>query len=87
MQSLMYFLLEVAKKEEDPWYIAILKKIGKEIADLGKDFKDFFFIIKKNTFDALAEKFGETGVTLIFLLAFIIIFMIIVTKIIRGNNE
>ena len=40
-------LLEVAKKKEDPWYIAIFKKIGKEIADLGRDFKDFFLLIKK----------------------------------------
>ena len=80
-------LLEVAKKKEDPWYIAIFKKIGKEIADLGRDFKDFFLLIKKNTYDVLIEKFGSTGVNLVLIMLFVIVFMIIITKIIRGNDE
>lgn len=80
-------LLAVAKKKEDPWYIAIFRKIGKEIADLGRDFKDFFLLIKKNTYDILIKKFGSTGVNLVLIMLFVIVFMIIITKIIRGNDE
>ena len=86
MEMIKTILLE-ANKKNDPWYISIFKKIGKEMGDLGRDFKDFFLLIKKNTYDILIEKFGETGVNMVLILALVIIFMIIVTKVIRGNGE
>ena len=88
MQLLMYYLLEAAKKtEDDPWYLKIIKKIGDEVNDLIKDFKDFFFVIKKNTYDVLVEKFGSTGVSIVFIMAFIIVIMLIATRIIRGKGD
>lgn len=86
MEMIKTILLETNKKN-DPWYISIFKKIGKEVSDLGRDLKDFFILIKKNTYDILIEKFGETGVNMVLILVLVIIFMIIVTKVIRGNNE
>ncbi len=86
MEMIKTILLETNKKN-DPWYISIFKKIEKEMSDLGRDFKDFFILIKKNTYDILIEKFGETGVNMVLILALVIIFMIIVTKVIRGNDE
>ena len=88
MQLLMFYLLETAKKaEEDPWYLKIIKKIGEEIADLAKDFKDFFFVIKKNTYDVLVEKFGPTGVSIVFIMIFVVLIMLVATTIIRGKGE
>ena len=87
MQLLMTFLLETAKKEEDPWYLAILKSIWKEVLDLGKDFRDFFLMIKEHTYDALADKFGATGVALVFIAIMVILFMIIITRVIRGKDD
>ncbi len=87
MLFLTNILLEVAKKKDDPWYLKIIKKIGKELSDFGRDFKDFFLLIKKNTYDALVEKFGATGVSLVFIVFGLILFMIIITKVIRGKDE
>ena len=87
MNSIIYFLLETAKKEEnDKWYIKIFKEIGKEIKDFAKDFKEFFKMIKSITYDALVEKFGYTGVTLLFAAIFVILIMIVITTVIRGKE-
>ncbi len=88
MNKLQYILLEVSKKEEETkWYMKILKKIGDEIKDFGNDFRDFFLMIKGITYDALAEKYGETGVTLVFIAIIIVAIMVIATVIIRGKSE
>ena len=84
--TLLFLLEKAAKEENEAWYLKIIKKIGEEIADLFKDFADFFSLIKKNTFDVLVDKFGETGVMLAFLTIVIIIFMVIVTGVIRGRD-
>ena len=77
---LISFLLEATKRvEEDPWYLKILKTIGKEAKDLGNDFLNFFLLIKEHTYDAMSAKFGATGVSLVFIGLMVILFMIIIT--------
>lgn len=88
MNKTLLFLLEQSKDiEEKKWYIKFLEKIGKEAKDLIKDFLNFFRLIKENTYDALVEKFGYVGVTLVLSALVVIIFMVIVTRIIRGKDE
>ena len=88
MNKTLLFLLEQSKDiEEKKWYIEFLEKIGKEAKDLINDFLSFFRLIKENTYDALVEKFGYVGVTLVLSALVVIIFMVIVTRIIRGKDE
>ncbi len=84
----LFMLLEVAKEEEEetgigPAIMGVLKKIWEEVLDLFEGFVDFFELIKHYTYDALAEKFGYTGVTILFAMIIIVLIMIIVTAIIR----
>ena len=88
MNKTLLFLLEQSKDiEEKKWYIKFLEKIGKETKDLINDFLSFFRLIKENTYDVLVEKFGYAGVTLVLSALVVIIFMVIVTRIIRGKDE
>ena len=88
MNKTLLFLLEQSKDiEEKKWYIKFLEKIGKEAKDLINDFLSFFRLIKENTYDALVEKFGYVGVNLVLSALVVIIFMVIVTRIIRGKDE
>ena len=55
----------------------------KEIEDVFKDFKDIFKFIKRYTYDLLAEKFGEFGVTVLFWGLGVAVLMVVLTKMIR----
>ena len=84
LYNTVLFLLETAK--EDKWYTKLFKSIIEQIKEFAGEFADFFSFIKRNTFDKLVEKFGATGVLLVFFAALIIIGMVVITGVIRGKD-
>lgn len=59
------------------------KDFKRDIEDVFKDFKDIFIFIKRYTYDILAEKFGSTGVNILFLALGVALLMLILTQVIR----
>lgn len=56
----------------------------KEIADVFKDFGEIFGFFKKYTYDILVEKFGATGVNVLFWGLGVGLLMLLLTKVIRN---
>jgi len=88
MNYLLYYIL---KAEEEAtgikkWITDFFAEIGKECKDFFDEIVDIFKIFKEHTYDALSAKYGSTGVTLAFLTIGIILFMIIITVVIRGKE-
>ena len=85
-----YYLLNIAlatvKDEKTNPFLEFLKKFGEEVKEFFIEIIDFFGMIKRNTFDVLVDKFGETGVLIAFFTVGIVVFMIIVTGVIRGKD-
>jgi len=85
-----YYLLSITlatvKDNKTNPFLEFLKNIGEEIKEFFTEIIDFFDLIKRNTFDVLVEKFGETGVLIAFFTVGIILAMIIITGVIRGKD-
>ena len=71
--SIIYFLRQMT----------IAEKIKYEVKEVLDEFISFFQMIKENTFDVLAEKFGSTTVTIGFFFIAVVILMLILTAFIR----
>lgn len=60
-----------------------LEDFKREIEELFEGFYDILLLIKKYTYDIVAEKFGQTGVNILLGGFVVFLLMIILTKIIR----
>ena len=63
--------------------MTITEKLKYEVKEVIDEFISFFQMIKENTFDVLANKFGSTTVTVGFFFIAVVLIMLILTAFIR----